>query len=78
MTELQDKRVTTRKAHKCVWCGEKIKTGAIAHYRTYIFEDCFNADYLHPECYKAMITTPDDLEDGFEFGMFKRGTWEEK
>ena len=78
MTELTEKAVRVRKEHKCAWCGEWIGIGDEAIYRTYIFEGDFSADYMHPECYEAVKTYPDGLEDGFDFGMFKRGTWEEK
>ena len=78
MTELKCKKVKTRKPHRCVWCGEWVGVGDEAQYRSYVFEGHLNSDYLHPECYEAMKKDPDDLEDGFDFGMFKRGTWEEK
>ena len=78
MRTLSDKEVKTRKWHQCVWCGEGLEAGETAQYRSYIFQGDFTADYLHPECYDAMYLFPGDLEDGFDVGAFKRGTYNER
>ncbi len=74
-----NKEVKTRKEHKCIWCYEKIAKGDTVQYREYRFDDAFQKDRLHPECYKAMNDMDSyDLMDGFEEGGFKRGSTEYK
>ena len=71
-TELQNKAVTVRKEHRCVWCGETIE--GQAQYRAYLFDGVFNSDYMHPECYEAMLKSDDEsLEDGFDAVGYYRG-----
>lgn len=76
--ELSDKTVTTRKPHECGWCGERIEKGDLAQARYYIWENGPASDWMHPECYTAMCTYPDqqDLWDGWIPGEFIRGRWE--
>lgn len=77
VTSLKDKEVTTRKRHRCEWCGELIESGERAQYRVYIFEG-FTTGYMHLECREAMDDYPDkrDLADGWMEGDFKRGSTE--
>ena len=73
--ELQTHEVTTRKIHKCEWCGETINVGERAQYRAYIFDGNFTSVWQHPECYTAMSES--DwllLAEGWERGEFERGS----
>jgi hypothetical protein len=46
-------RVTTRKPHRCEWCGESIPIGIICgNYRGQYDGDWQNW-YMHPECESA-------------------------
>jgi len=74
--QLKFKEVKVRKDHSCIWCGEPIRPGDQAQYRSYIFEGDFHSDYCHPECYVAMKEGCDvcyDIHEGFPEGEFKRG-----
>ena len=77
--ELTNKTVTVRKPHQCVWCGETIE--GQAQYRAYVFDGDFNSDYMHPECYEAMLNSDSEyLEDGFDPLGYTRGReaeWED-
>ncbi len=76
--ELRSKDVTVSKDHPCIWCGELIEVGKTARYRVYTFDDEFASDWMHPECLKAMQSAPpDEAEDGWYPGEFKRGSIEE-
>ena len=76
---LKNKEVSARKPHVCEWCGEKIDIGERTQYRVYVFQGDFVTGYQHTECYEAMLGADyRDLEDGFEFGFFKRGKYEPK
>lgn len=45
--------VTTRKDHRCEWCGEKIIKGSkCVNYRG-MFQDEWQNWYMHPECENA-------------------------
>ncbi len=78
-TELQNKAVTVRKEHRCVWCGETIE--GQAQYRAYVFDGDFMTDYMHLECYEAMANSDSEyLWEGFDAGQFSRGReaeWED-
>jgi hypothetical protein len=68
------KEVKCRKKHGCAWCGEKINIGDKAVSRAYKFEGSFLSDYLHPECWGALLDTDSlYLEDGFTEGDQERG-----
>lgn len=44
--------VTARKAHRCTWCSQPIKPGAI--YRRWVtFDDGVFTSKMHPECVDA-------------------------
>jgi len=74
MTMLQDKMVTTRKVHPCVWCNETIQSGAQVRHRAYPWEDYIVSEWWHPECWGAMAQVPyDELEEGFFPGDYARG-----
>ena len=63
-----------RKVHQCGWCGEKIDKGCSAISRAYVFEGAFNSDHTHPECFRAMVSSPDGaLREGWYVGEFNRG-----
>lgn len=76
--ELSDKEVTTRKAHACAWCGERIAAGERVQARSYHFDGALQSDHMHPECYQAMQNYPDpsELGDGWTKGEFLRGSFE--
>lgn len=63
--ELTNKIVKCRKEHACDWCGEPIRIGEQARYRTGIFEDHFYSGHQHFECYNGMIRS-DFYDDGYE------------
>lgn len=73
-TELKSKPVTVRKPRCCAWCAQRIAAGEDAQYRAYVFDGELNADWMHPECHKAMIDYPDQSEliDGWTPGEFER------
>ena len=74
-TNISDRVVKrTRKKHQCAWCGRIIEVGSEAHYRSYIFDDAFQTDYMDRECRDAMIDSDiRDLEYGWSPGDFQRG-----
>jgi len=78
MILLRESYRKSRKQTECVWCGEHIIAGE--HYRSQsiIYEGDFIYTKYHPECYHAMVTDDIGFEDGFDEGMFKRGTTEPK
>lgn len=69
-TELSLKEVVCRKEHRCEWCNEKIEIKSKAMKRVYIFEDDFNSNYDHFECFEAMEESFN--EHGFN-GEFETG-----
>ena len=72
-----DKQVKVRKSHRCVWCGEDIPNKSNAQYRSYIFDGVFQFDWMHPECYSAMMNDWDEgFDEGFLPGEFERGSAE--
>lgn len=75
-SEIQNRQVTVRKPHRCVWCAERINAGEPAQYRAYKFDGDLGSDWMHPECYGAMQRFPDqtDLMDGWTPGDFARGS----
>ncbi len=76
------KEVKCSKVHCCGWCGWQIKEGEKAISRAYKWEGDFHYEHQHPECYRAMIASSGDIEDGYEVGQFERGMtaqeWEER
>jgi hypothetical protein len=78
--EITNKEVQkTRKPHQCCWCSELIDTGEKARHRVYV-GDGFTSDYMHPECYNALLEKPNEYyfnEEGWMPGDFKRGSYEE-
>lgn len=74
-TELQSKTVTTRKDHSCSWCSEKIERGSKVPYRSYIWDDRIQSDWMHPKCHDAMFAEDQiNLENGWSPGDYKRGS----
>lgn len=72
--ELKTKQVICGKPHPCEWCGEKITRGETAISRAYLWEGEFNSAWQHPECFKAMEESGDDIADwGFDQGALDRG-----
>lgn len=59
--DLKNKELTTRKHHRCDWCGEGIHKGTRANYRCGVYEGDFFTEFMHLECYKAFMVS--DLED---------------
>lgn len=52
---LTDKEVKCRKSHPCDWCPEGIPRGQVARYRSGVFDGRMISDYMHLECYRAML-----------------------
>ena len=53
-----------RKAHKCSWCSEEIKSGECYPFYTHVDSGQFYTTKLHSECRVAM-EREDRLEGGF-------------
>ena len=72
------RQVTTRKPHRCGWCNERIPAGTSEIWsRSYIWEDGPQSDWMHPECYEAMMSLdPGELQEGWMPGDFERGQTE--
>jgi hypothetical protein len=70
----EPREVTTRKAHRCGWCNERIPSGTPGiWYRAYVFEDRITGDWMHPECHDAMCSFgPGELDEWMP-GDFARG-----
>jgi len=75
---LKDKKVKTRKRHRCEWCNEWIDVNEYANYRVYIFSGDFNHGHMHLECNDAMNSNLTDIDpdEGWSPGDFKRGSIE--
>ena len=72
--EIKNIDVRVRKSHRCAWCAETIYKGETARSRAYVFDGDFTSDYMHPECYQAMMASPTEAYcDGFMPGDFERG-----
>lgn len=74
MSILSEKTHTTKKNHRCSWCGEIIEAkteyvDVVAHW------DDFTCYKFHPECHTASYEFP-EVADGWELYEFKRGTYE--
>lgn len=63
-----------RKARRCEWCSEQVEVGSPCVRRTYIFEGDFHSEGMHPECFEAMECSPEELEEGWTAGDFRRGS----
>ena len=74
----KNKKVKTKKRHRCEWCNEWIEAGEAANYREYIVEGDFYHGHMHLECDAAMMsgTAAIDNDDGWMPGDFKRGSVE--
>jgi hypothetical protein len=72
--EIENKDVTVRKQHRCAWCAEAIYKSDAARFRVYVFDGEFTSDWMHPECYQAMLASPsEEYCDGWMAGDFERG-----
>jgi hypothetical protein len=72
--ELTNIDVTVRKPHRCAWCAETILKRESARFRVYVFDGEFTSDWMHPECYQAMLTSPsEEYCNGWMAGDFERG-----
>ena len=68
-----------RKAHTCIWCGERINAASGTVYQTSVYYNEFQASYYHHECYNAGNDYDwEQADNEFEPGSFKRGTCEER
>jgi len=71
------RKVKCRKRKQCEWCNEWIKIGETAVVRVYKFEDVFNSEKMHLECYEAFNRSIDEQnwfgEYEFDGGMNYRG-----
>jgi hypothetical protein len=75
--ELRDSIVICRQPHECGWCAEKIDKGERAHFRSYVWSGRpgeIVSDWMHPECWNAMIEQEYDPEDGWMPGDYRRGS----
>lgn len=52
-TQLDDRRVKARKAHRCIWCAQDIAVGEAYDYVTGVSYGDFQANHWHPECKDA-------------------------
>lgn len=69
METLFDKKVKTRKAHKCWGCKEDIPTGTLTQKVTTVDGGEICTTYWCNRCDKFLSDLPrEDLEDGFDFG----------
>ena len=74
----------SRKPHRCHWCGERIEVGESYIRIAGVWSGDFGVSSWHPECdevFKALTwqeTSEWDLQDGFDPGMYKRGSKESK
>ncbi len=74
---LIDKRVLTRKDHKCSWCGELIPKGTSVRFLSGIFDDSFFSSRMHDECDAACSRS--EVEDGYAPYDNQRGiAWQEE
>ncbi len=71
--ELTNKIVKCRKSHPCDWCGEGIKTGEEAHYRTGVYDGDFYHGYLHDECHTALLDSDFGYDDEYTLRGQQRG-----
>jgi hypothetical protein len=73
-SEIKNVELTVRKNHRCVWCAETILARQLAQFRVYVFDGEFTNDWMHPECYAAMLASPSEAYcDGFMPGDYERG-----
>lgn len=70
---LTDKKVKTRKEHKCFGCGKKFPAGRLLNYSTGIFEGSFYSNYLCNACDKEAHSSRDYFEYGFCGGDLREG-----
>ena len=76
--DLTSKQVKCRKSHRCDWCGEIIKAGNVAHYRSGVHDGEFFSSYMHMECWDALGRSDLGCDDEFYPMDQKRGkTFEE-
>lgn len=59
--EIKCLEVQCRRNHGCEWCNETVSKGEKAQYRVYVFEGDFNTGWMHPECWRAMEDSPNDV-----------------
>jgi methionyl-tRNA synthetase len=77
-TELSCESRKARKTYSCEWCGEGVLPGELYNRRVYVCYGDFHSEAMHEECFKAMNEMNYvELEDGWAFGAFKRGSTEE-
>jgi hypothetical protein len=53
-----------KKDHRCIWCGESIPTGEKHHKQFGRFDGEIQTNRYHDECYGAMTTSDDVIDDG--------------
>jgi hypothetical protein len=54
-THLSDSSPTSRKRHRCIWCGQFIEAGDRYERTASIYDGEFQSDAWHPECRAAML-----------------------
>ena len=54
-----------RRAHRCIWCGEHIQVGEMYFYQSGRFNDDFQSNHWHHECWDAAAQDEDAFRDGF-------------
>lgn len=71
------KSVKSRKIGPCAWCAEAIESGERIVVDSGKFDGDFFRSRLHLECAKALDSMhPRDMEKGYVFGEYKRGSTE--
>jgi hypothetical protein len=71
-TCLYHKAVKTRKQHRCIHCGLRIRKGSKPFKDSGVYDGEFYSHYSHAVCYDAWLHTNDDGEiiDEAEFRQF--------
>jgi len=64
-TPLTDETRTSRKIHRCSWCGQPIAVGEKYQYSSGVFEGAFATNRLHPECDEAAQNDYRETGEGF-------------
>ena len=73
-----------RKPHRCHWCDELIAKGQPAVRVAGVWDGDFGHSHYHPECNASYLTMDwkereaSGVDEGFEPGLFQRGTKEKR
>jgi hypothetical protein len=73
-TLLKENNLKAAKSHNCIWCADKILSGEQYNREISVFQNDFQNNAWHPECWDAVKRLW--LEDEYEPHSCKRGTLE--